>query len=324
MSRLGVVNCSSPSRKNGRFSGKKIALRGSNVNWLASASICEKSGFTVPFSVRFEVTPQRTVPPSDGSLRVVGPPARRPGAPSIVPVSSGCQVQHQPALQLREAVERARPGPGRRRPRACAGAQESSCAFHCCMRVTWRPHDWRVRRGEAQGLEGNRAPRPRSRPRVSRPFESNTKSGDRSGSSRPVASPSKPPPRVAGALDQHAVRLHAQRVHREVERLAAVVERGQEDADLVLGVEAVAVGERRPHRARRRVRAHAEVDRGGGVEDEHLGRLVAGARRPPARRSRSPSDARPAARARRRARRRCAPRPSRRGIATCSRPSRPL
>jgi len=33
---FGALNSSAPSRKNGRFSGKKIALRGSKVNWPAS------------------------------------------------------------------------------------------------------------------------------------------------------------------------------------------------------------------------------------------------------------------------------------------------
>ena len=66
MSWLGVVNCSMPSRKNGRFSEKNSSLRGSNRNWPASDSTCEKSGLAVALRLRLLVTPQRRLPPSSG------------------------------------------------------------------------------------------------------------------------------------------------------------------------------------------------------------------------------------------------------------------
>ena len=60
------LNVLAPSVKNGRFSEKKSAERGSKASWPASASIWEKSGLTVPFIVRLLVIPHRTLPPSLG------------------------------------------------------------------------------------------------------------------------------------------------------------------------------------------------------------------------------------------------------------------
>jgi hypothetical protein len=65
----GVSKFSFPSRKKGRFSGKKSAARGSVTTCPTSASTCEKSGFAVRFTVRLVVTPQRTFPPISGSGR---------------------------------------------------------------------------------------------------------------------------------------------------------------------------------------------------------------------------------------------------------------
>ena len=82
---------------------------------------------------------------------------------------------------------------------------------------------------------------------------------------------------VAGAFDQRAVRLDAERVDAEHERLPAVLERVQENLDGIVGVDAVAIGERRVDRAGRCVRLDAEVDRGRRVEDEDLRRILGGA-----------------------------------------------
>src|SRR6476619_3589948 len=62
----GVLNASNPSRKNGRFSGKNSACRGSNASWPASDSTSAKSGFTAPFNVRVLVIPHCTLPPTCG------------------------------------------------------------------------------------------------------------------------------------------------------------------------------------------------------------------------------------------------------------------
>jgi hypothetical protein len=63
---VGVLNCSMPSRKNGRFSAKKIELRGSRLTCPASLSTWLKSGLTVPLRLRLLVMPHRTFPPTWG------------------------------------------------------------------------------------------------------------------------------------------------------------------------------------------------------------------------------------------------------------------
>src|SRR5205823_12673562 len=69
----------------------------------------------------------------------------------------------------------------------------------------------------------------------------------------------------------HAILLHAERVDREQERAAPIVEGVQEDLDLVVGVDVVAVGERRADDATMRlVCANPEVNRVRSVECEHV------------------------------------------------------
>ena len=65
--------------------------------------------------------------------------------------------------------------------------------------------------------------------------------------------------------------MHAERVDREQERAAAVVEGVQEELDLIVGVDLVAVGQRRAHDVPMGlVRANPEVDRVRTVKREHL------------------------------------------------------
>jgi hypothetical protein len=71
-------------------------------------------------------------------------------------------------------------------------------------------------------------------------------------------------------LHQRPVGLDPERVHREHHRLPPVIERPDEELHLVVGADAVALGERRADVAVRLVGAHAEVDRGGRVPDEDL------------------------------------------------------
>jgi hypothetical protein len=82
---------------------------------------------------------------------------------------------------------------------------------------------------------------------------------------------------VVRTFDEHAVGLNAERVDAEDERLPSIFERVEENLDLIVGVDAIAVRERRVHGAGRSVRPDAEKDRGGGVEDEDFGEIVGGA-----------------------------------------------
>ena len=76
------------------------------------------------------------------------------------------------------------------------------------------------------------------------------------------------------ALAQRAVRLHAERVRPEHQRLAMVVEGVDQDLHVVVGRDLVAVGERRVHRAVRLERPHAEVDGRRRVPHQHLRRVL--------------------------------------------------
>jgi hypothetical protein len=58
--------------------------------------------------------------------------------------------------------------------------------------------------------------------------------------------------------------------------LPAVAKRGQEDPDVVVAVALVAIAERCAHGARFGKGLHAEVNRLGGVPDEHFGRVRCG------------------------------------------------
>ena len=67
----GVLNSSFPSRKNGRFSGKKMAKRSLVEITAASDSTCEKSGFNVASMAMFCVGVHFTsMPPSPFTGRV--------------------------------------------------------------------------------------------------------------------------------------------------------------------------------------------------------------------------------------------------------------
>src|SRR5205085_447293 len=80
------------------------------------------------------------------------------------------------------------------------------------------------------------------------------------------------------AVAPDAVFLYAERIHRE-HRGTAVIEVGvEQDGDVVVGVDVVAVGEGGAHRVAVALeRADAEVDRVGRVPHQHLGRILGGA-----------------------------------------------
>jgi len=79
-----------------------------------------------------------------------------------------------------------------------------------------------------------------------------------------------------GTLDQRAVALHAERIHREHEHLFRVVKCAQQDLDVVVAEDLVPVGKGHGRTAVRLVRADAEVDRVGRVPDQHLGGIGGG------------------------------------------------
>src|SRR3954453_18301314 len=94
---MGVENRSSPSRKKGRFSGKKRAKRSLLEICATSDSTCEKSGLMVASiavtALGFHLA---SIPPSHFVL----PESREPGAPTAVwsslPVAYGARTKWLP------------------------------------------------------------------------------------------------------------------------------------------------------------------------------------------------------------------------------------
>ncbi len=78
------------------------------------------------------------------------------------------------------------------------------------------------------------------------------------------------------ALHQHAIPLHAQRIDGEHERLAAIVERAQEDLYIVVGEDPVTVGQIGVYLSMRLTRANPEVNGARRVPHPHLGRVDGG------------------------------------------------
>src|SRR5205823_14052592 len=121
----GVLNASSPSRKNGLFSGKNSACRGSITNCPASDSTSAKSGFTAPLSVRVLVIPHCTRPPSCGEPRSYFHPLGL-GPPLTLCVSDGFTSSTSPRLS--PVSPSSEPDCPRNEVLArLAGAHESSC-----------------------------------------------------------------------------------------------------------------------------------------------------------------------------------------------------
>ena len=79
-------------------------------------------------------------------------------------------------------------------------------------------------------------------------------------------------------LALRAIGLHAERIDAEHQRAIAFVEGVEVDLDVVVGSDAVAIGERRCHGSVRLVGANAEVHRVRRIPDEHVGRVWRGAR----------------------------------------------
>src|ERR1044071_9449049 len=85
MSELGTWNWSIPSRKNGRFSGYDVALRGSDWTCCASAYTCEKSGVSMPDIFRVLLMPQRPLAPGFAFAVPYAQPV--PGATACAPLT---------------------------------------------------------------------------------------------------------------------------------------------------------------------------------------------------------------------------------------------
>ena len=79
--------------------------------------------------------------------------------------------------------------------------------------------------------------------------------------------------RTAG-FDQHTVTLNADRIHAEHQRLPTVVIGAEEQLDVVVLRDLVAISQRIAHRAGWRICANSDVQRGGGVEHEHFGTVA--------------------------------------------------
>ena len=79
-----------------------------------------------------------------------------------------------------------------------------------------------------------------------------------------------PPLRCLADFVDRAVHLDAEGVYPEEQRLSLVVKGTEQDLDVVIGIDLVAVRERGMHRAVFLECANAEVDRGRRVPDQHL------------------------------------------------------
>ncbi len=79
---------------------------------------------------------------------------------------------------------------------------------------------------------------------------------------------------VAGGgprLHQCSVRLHSERIYCKDIGLPRVVEGAEQDLDVVVGRNPVAIGESGVHRAVRLERPDSEMDGGGRIPDQHFG-----------------------------------------------------
>jgi hypothetical protein len=81
-------------------------------------------------------------------------------------------------------------------------------------------------------------------------------------------------PRLGRPLGHRAVALDAEGIHAEHDRLATVVERADENLDVVVRLDLVAVRQSGVDGAGRSVRPDAEVNRGRRIPDQHLCSIV--------------------------------------------------
>ena len=95
-----------------------------------------------------------------------------------------------------------------------------------------------------------------------------------------LAPDDRPPDESAGrdvrAFHDRAVALYAKRIDREHQRLLAIVKRAEQDLDVVVAEDLIAVGEGGGRPPMELVGADPEVDRVGRVPHEHLGRVGRG------------------------------------------------
>ena len=79
---------------------------------------------------------------------------------------------------------------------------------------------------------------------------------------------------AARAFREGAVELDAERVHAKHQRLARVVIGTEEDDHVIVGLDAIAIGQRRANGAGRRRGANAEMNRGRRIPHEHVGGVI--------------------------------------------------
>ena len=77
-------------------------------------------------------------------------------------------------------------------------------------------------------------------------------------------------------LHQRSIRLHPEWIHRKNGGLAPIVEGAEQDLDLIVGRDPVPISQRGVDRAVRLEGPDAEMNGGGGVPDEDLGRIGCG------------------------------------------------
>ena len=266
----GVPNSSMPSRKNGRFSGKKRAKRSFTVTCPSSLSTWLKSGLSGGVErVAGEAEPQ--VEPRVGihvvAVEVAGQVVARPvgrGGDERLGLDGDAVPQIvQPAdralLPDEAGVGPAHVGPGV----GVAGALHHAGD----VEAPGLP----LAAGIAQALERNPdldLVAPLGDPALRVPDEV----GILVDAARHQAA------HLAGALAPHAVALHAERIDAEEEGAAAVVEGVEVEDDVVLVVDVVPVGDGGADGGRAPVVGDdAEVDRVGRIPHQDLGLLLRGA-----------------------------------------------
>ena len=103
---MGVEKKSAPSRKNGRFSGKKSANRSFSASCAASASTWEKSGFTAAETVTLGVIPHRMERPGStlASPALSGPSGKSARSAVWCAVIVGSSSRLRPGRRSRNPV----------------------------------------------------------------------------------------------------------------------------------------------------------------------------------------------------------------------------
>ena len=183
-------------------------------------------------------------------------------------------VHHQAAMQVRESFQR--PGLRKKRQSRASGRRPAvlmSGVLHEAHDV--ESPDLLRRRLVAEALEGNAHFDDVSLGRHLSLRREHEVGIHVHGFARQAGATKSATPALA-RLENGAVGLDTERIHGEHGGLPAVVEGAQEDLDVVVGRDLVAVGEGRARRTVPLECANAEMNRGRGIPDEHFRRVVRG------------------------------------------------